>query len=409
MKRLTEMITVIFFLVSFLFVPMVSAAPHHAAKHRIVCHTVEINEELGLAKCETVIQVGHNELNRFTMHRVVKVNENHRPLSPRLLKGPIILLPGGACNFDSYLIGPDGESLATYLALKGMDVYGYSPRGRGLEPGYCDNHDCSAMKDWGFKTYVKDIEFIRKKAARLHHKRPIAAGLSLGAMQSIAAINKKPNGWSGAILWEGTLYYDSPVKELFTDVCANFRALWESGVYYDDQAYPVLKAMVSLDQYDPDGESPFAPGMTNSQFFLFFITMPHNPPDGEAPNYTYAGGDMVNGLYFMDKDLLLPFAMQMNDYEPIAVFRDYMCGLAGERTFTDRLHMFRGPILSMQAGLGFGAYAEYNLELFGTNDITRYIQPEFGHADFGVAKDYVNVVCLPVWNWINEKVIPNWN
>jgi pimeloyl-ACP methyl ester carboxylesterase len=379
-----------------------------AKPYKVVCQDIEINETLKVGKYEIIIQVGHNELNRFTMHRVVKLDESNQPLKPCLLKGSFILLPGGGCNFESYLLGPDGQSLATYLALKGIDVYGYSPRGRGLVTGFCDNNNCSSMKTWGIKSYIEDIEYIRKKVTRLHHKRPVVGGLSLGAMLTIAAVNKKPKAYAGAILWEGTLYYDSPVKELFTDTCAYYKALWQSGQYYDNEMYPFVKLLVYLNYYDPDGPSPLAGGMTNREFFLFFITSPHEPPEGEAPGYTYAAGDMVNGLYYTDEDMLFPFAMQINDYEPIGIFRDYMCGLAGERTFTNRLELYNGPILSMQAGLGFGSYAEDNLALFGTTDITRYIQPEFGHSDFGTPKNYTDIICKPIWAWMEQNIIPIW-
>lgn len=380
----------------------------HAIPHRLVSQTVDIDQALGLAKYESVIQVGQNPLNRFTMHRVVRIDHWKRPLSPRALLGPIILLPGGGSNFDSYLVGPGGDSLATFLALKGMDVYGYSPRTRGIEPGYCDNHDCSTMQTWGFASYAEDIEFIRKHATRLHHKRPVVGGLSLGSMLSIVAVNKKPNGYSGAILWEGGLYYAPPVSDLFTDVCTAFQTSWNSGIYYDDEAYPFLKALSLLYQYEPNNPSPFAEGMTNRDFFIYFITTPHEPPNGEAPGYTYAAGDMVNGMIYVDENLLFQFVDQLNHYEPIAVFRDYMCGLAGQRTFTSRLAQFHGPILSMQAGIGFGPYVEDNLSLFVNSPITRYIQPSFGHIDFGVPQDYVHIIAQPIWDWLEDNIIPTW-
>jgi len=380
----------------------------HAAPYKVVQQKVEINEVLHIGKYETIIQVGHNPLDRFTLHRVVKLDRHHQPVKPHQLKGAFILLPGGGSNFDIYLIGPDGESLATFLALKGIDVYGYSPRTRGIAPDFCLENDCAAMQAWGISTYIEDIEYIRKHVSRLHHKRPVVGGLSLGAMLSIAAVDKKPNAYAGAILWEGTLYYDSPVKELFTDTCDYYRAQWQGGQYYDDQAYPFLKLLTQLYFYAPDDMSPIAPEMSNRDFFLYFITSPHNPPEGEAPNYTYAAGDMINGMTFVDEELLLQFVMQINNYEPIAIFRDYMCGLAGERTFTRRLRHFGQPILSIQAGLGFGAYAEDNLALFGSSDITRYIQPEYGHADIGTTINYVEVICLPIWNWLQEKILPQW-
>jgi pimeloyl-ACP methyl ester carboxylesterase len=379
-----------------------------SAHYKTVCEKAEINRTLGIGKYETLIQVGNNVLDRFTMHRVVKLDKHNKPLKPSKLKGAVILLPGGGSNFDIYQLGPSGESLDEYLALRNIDVYGYSPRTRGLELGFCDSHDCSAMKNWGIETYLSDIDFIRKEATDLHHKRPVVGGLSLGAILSIASVNAKPHGYAGIFIWEGTLIYDTPVKELFNDPCAGFKALWESGQYFDNTTYPLIKTMYVLYRDDPNGPSPFAEGMTNRDFLMFFATTPNDPPLAEAPGYTYAAGNIVEGLYYIDFDIFDGFVMQMNNYDPIAVVRDYICGFSGERTFTGRLELFKGPIFSLQAGRGFGSNAEYNLSLFGSTDITRYVQPDFGHADFGACKNYADIICKPIWEWLDEKIIPLW-
>ncbi len=379
-----------------------------ATTYKVVSQTAEINETLGLGKYQTVVQAGHNELNRFTLHRVVKLDKHLKPLPVSRLKGAFMLLPGGGSNFDIYMLGPDGSSLATFLALKGIDVYGYSPRSNGIVSGYCDSHDCSPMANWGIATYLEDIEYLRKQIARVHFSRPVVGGLSLGAILSIAAVNEKPNAYAGAVFWDGTLYYNSPIQEMFTETCAGFQSLLESGQYYDNQSYTFLKATTSLYRFDPEGASPFAPGFSNREFYLYMLTTPNDPPVAEAPGYTYAAGNMSEGLFYVDEDLLFRFAMQMNDYEPIALIRDYICGFAGARTFTNKLAKFKAPIFSLQAGLGFGVYAEDNLAFFKNADITRLLLPNFGHADIGAPKNYENIICKPIWYWLKDNILPVW-
>ncbi|MCP5050234.1 MAG: hypothetical protein GY940_23915 [bacterium] len=379
-----------------------------ATQYQVISRSAEIDETLGLGTYETVIQVGFNELDRFTMHRVVKLDQHNNPLKPGKLKGAFLLLPGGGTNFDSYRAGNADQSLVTFLAQRNVEVYGYSPRTKGLPAGYCDTNDCSPMAAWGLETYVNDIDYIRKQAFKRHHKRPLVGGYSLGAILSIASINNKPNGYAGAVLWEGALYYDSPLQEEFAGSCAALRAQWDSGQYYDAVTYPFLKVLISLYHFFPGSESPFAPGLSNRDFLILFMITPNDPPNGLAPGYTFAAGDFVNGLYYFDEDLLFQFSLQFNDYDPIALVRDYTCALSGDRTFTRKLGIFRGPVFSMQAGIGFGAAVEDNLALFGTTDITRYVQPNFGHGDFGTPLDYEDTISKPIWQWLEQKILPLW-
>lgn len=182
----------------------------------------------------------------------------------------------------------------------------------------------------------------------------------------------------------------------------------DSGQYYDSESYTFLKATTALARFDPDGASPFVPGFSNREFYLYLLTTPNDPPVAEAPGYTYAAGNMTEGLFYVDEDMLFIFAQQMNDYEPIALMRDYICGFAGDRTFTSKLAKFKAPILSMQAGLGFGAYAEDNLALFKNADISRYLLPTYGHGDIGAPKNYVNIICQPIWYWLQDNILPAW-
>ena len=377
--------------------------------YRIISKKAEINKILKIGKFEVVVQVGENEINRFTMHRVVKLDKHYMPVRSSLLKGALILMPGGGSNFDMYLLGKDGESIATYLALKNIDVYGYSPRTKGIKYGYFDNNDSSEMKSWGINTYLDDLDYILNKVMKRHKKRPVVGGMSLGAILSIAAVDRRPHSYEGAIIWEGTLYYDSPVQELFEERVQYLDYLLQNGQYYDYESYTLIKTLVSLQHYYPDIQSPFEPSLTNREYFTLFATSPVDPPLGEAPGYTYAAGDLINGFYYADMDLLLDFANQINDYEPNALIRDISGGFAGERTFTGNLDLFTGKVLSIQAGLGFGSHAEDNLQLFTNANIERYIKPEYGHGDMLVPKNYIEIICEPIWEWLENNIIPNWD
>ncbi len=378
--------------------------------YQTISRTTEIIDDLGLARVETVIQAGNDELNRFTMHRVVKVDEDNNILPPCQLKGAFVLLPGGASGFEMYEAGHDEDSTAYYLAMRGIDVYGYSSRARGLELGYCSENDCSQMENWGMRTYARDISYIRWIATMRHFKRPAVGGVSLGTMLTVASISRNPFAWAGAVLWDGTLYYASPLADQYTDVCTQLKTQVKEGIYYDDQTYPGFKYMHMLATMDPDGDSPFAPGFTNEQFLIYVFTTPSDPPQGEAPGYTYAAGDLINGFTYVDDELLADIVYQFNDYEPTALVRDYVCGFSGEREFSRWLGFYTEPVLMLGAGMGFGPYMQDNLDLLGTSeaDITQYLYTERGHGDMLGSTDMTDIVNAPMYQWLEQNIFPQW-
>lgn len=378
----------------------------------IVSEDVEINEELKLGKYETLIQAGSNELNRFTMHRVVKLGDDNRPLDPGQLKGALILLPGGNTNFDMFMLPEDGTSLPTYLALRNIDVYGYSPRTKGLAAGVCETIDCSPAENWGFKTQLRDINYIKWKTMLLHWKRPVIGGFSLGSWLSIAAIDKSPFSYAGAILFEGSLYYDDPaLQSQFTEACEDLKMAVQMGQYFDD-SIAGLKQIYALAVNFPDEPSPISPipGLTNRQFALLLLTTPQDPPEGDAPGYTLARGDIVNGLYYIDETSLTEFVTRTNDLEAMAILRDAWCSYAGDQTFVNELHYFYNPILAMGAGHGVGNYMQDTLDLFPSSaDISKVEQPEYAHLDYALSQNTVADLDEPIYAWLEEKIFPIWN
>ena len=176
------------------------------AMYRVLSVTTDRTVRGPLRKIDTVIQVGTNPTNQFTMHHVYHQHG--------VVKGSIILVPSLVNNFNEYMISDKHgarDSLALGLASAHFDVYGYSPRTAHLPPHACTTggFDCSVMKDWNVATYVQDVEFIRAQAAT-HGEKPVVGGLSLGAVVGAAAVNANPSGYSGLLLWEGAVLLDQP-------------------------------------------------------------------------------------------------------------------------------------------------------------------------------------------------------
>jgi pimeloyl-ACP methyl ester carboxylesterase len=387
------------------------------AIYQEISETSTYDSTTGLVKVETVVQFGCKEINRFVMGRVVKADSQGQPLPATQLKGAFILLPPGGSNSAVYdIASPD--SLVNFLALNGVDVYTYSPRTTLLVPGDCAVKDCSPMKRWGISTYINDIDYVSLKAFLYHFKRPVLGGLSLGGVLAIAAANRTPWAFEGLVLWESTLYYGppsqsyyegQPLQNHYQQGCADLKTLVESGTYFDEETYPGLQYIFFLADIDPEGDSPFYPGLTNMQFFVVAVTTPGNPPEAEAPGYTTLAGDLFTGLYYANWDYIRQFLLfGLNYYEPTALQRDYTCGFAGERTFTQNLGLYYGPILSLQSGNGFGTYAEDNLALFSNADVTRNLKLGYGHVEHSTHFDQYEELQEPLWQWMEQKVLPNW-
>ena len=132
-----------------------------AAAHDLVSINVE---RIGnLVRTEAVIEDGDPQ-NRFTLHHVRKLGRS---------RGSIVLLPGGNANFAFYEAHPDGygSSFAGTLAAAGYDVFGYSPRNRGLPATVCDggDFDCSVIAGWGFETVLRGprLHTLLRRAGRI--------------------------------------------------------------------------------------------------------------------------------------------------------------------------------------------------------------------------------------------------
>jgi len=377
-----------------------------AASFTVTDIEVSFDEANGLGRYDITVQIGEQPMNRIIMHRVVRVNAWHVPIPP---KGPIVLLPSGGSTFEVYGVGGEGDSVRDRLALDGFDVYGLTPRPALIEAGYCGEHDCSVMAEWGLETYVSDAEIVSLYAALASGgKRPVIGGQSLGAMIAIAAINEHPLAYAGALLWEGTLVQPDPgAQAVFAAVCDQLDQALGAGVVYDDQGNPFLQATVFLGISDPESESPFAPGFTNAMWLNYLTTTPFDPPDGEAPGYAYLAGDFFSGWAYAQSDLVWQVAEQLVTYEPLALMRDYKCAYAGESTFVDRLDRFRGPALSLQSGIGFGDANEGTLELMTRAEITRVTEPDFGHMDWLVGDPAATADAIS--GWLDADVVPRWH
>lgn len=209
------------------------AATAAAAQYQIV--TTSTTEVGPLERSEWAVAPSLDPIETFEMTRWV----SRDPGPPA--RGAVLFLPSLDTTFALYEQrdpnGAIGTSMAEFFALRGYDVYGYSPRFEGLPAGACEAGvlDCSAMANWDLQSMLDDIAFVRDRIEELQPGIDVVAGgLSLGGILAVAVANADGGRYAGVFPWEGMLLSDDPaVQTLNTGYCAAIEAQLSAGVVFD--------------------------------------------------------------------------------------------------------------------------------------------------------------------------------
>lgn len=383
-----------------------------ASAHTVVSEeTEEIDLPLGkLLLTETVVQDGPLPINRFRMYRL------RRAALPG--KGALLLLPSLGNNFQMYLFDESGnraKSFAAFYARLGYEVWGYSPRETGIQPGDCSGVlDCSPALQWSLQTVVDDVSYIRSQiASALPGKKTVIGGLSLGAISSLAVVNQHPFDYDGLLAWEGSHVSDNPAVQAHNQgFCNQFTGLVAAGVAVDDQSLPFVKLVAQLAMAAPN--DPFAipvagfpPGLTNHQAFVFILSTPNPIAPSPRPGFiTAAGNFSTDTLFFSDDARLAANIGQFNDVTANRVGQDFYCSLAGTETaYSANLANFTAPVMIIKAGQGFGQIMDELPGKLGSASVTQAGIEFFAHVDHLGTAGHRFVLELPVAVWLSQ-VIP---
>jgi len=368
--------------------PDVGAAQEALGGSHSIISTTVTHPLPSLTRTETVVQDGAASTDRFTMTRVRGAGCS---------KGSILLLPGQQANFELYEVDTSGDysqGLVGYLATRGYDVWGYSPRSKGTAYPACASDNCPFMSNWGLATIVSDAAYIRSQIVAATGEKPVVGGWSLGAMSTIAVINSAPHDYSGALIWEGLLYSTDPnVLAADAAMCGAVQEELSAGVYAADAGLFALKSVLA---YPPAIADPI---------LISAVTTPFQSPPASVPGYTYLAGtpDGTALAYSSLDQLTLALTTSFNDYEAVRVSVDVYCSQAGDRTFTNQLGSVKKPLMVIRTGHGFGPFMDDNLNLIGTpsRKRTTVSHPEFAHGDNYAAVNHVAVLQEPVRQWLD--------
>lgn len=397
--------TVFTFALSLLILSAALAAPAAAGGPYQVVATA--TEEVGnLARTELTVSAGPHPLDRFQMVRLAKDG-------PDRLRGSILFLPPLGSSFSFYEqpdeSGAVGSSLAGYFAERGYDVYGYSPRYSGIPAGTCEAglFDCSVMDAWDLQSLVDDLAFVRQRIEVFHPgTKIVTGGASLGGILAVALANAAPGDYDGVVVWEGMLASDDPaVLALNGGYCAGLEAQLAAGLVYDGVGANLFKQVGKAAELHPEGitiNPLFPPVLTNHQVLVLFLAVPTpGPASMPVPDYVQMSGSFPDDeLFFASEPRLFENVSRFNSYVPNRLVRDISCALAGvDATHVANLGGFDGAVLAIGAGRGFGPYLPYQLSLFGSDDVTFLLEPEFGHIDHFMTEHHRTYVERPIFDW----------
>ena len=379
----------------------------HAQTYQVIS-TASSNVANNVTRTITTVQVGSNPLNRFLMTRVSKNIPNNA------LKGTILLLPPLGSGFQNYEVGDGGDyanSFAGFFAKRNYDVWGYSQRTQGITPGSCESNliDCSVMADWGIQTILDDVAFVRAQIETVHpRQKPVVGGLSLGSIASIAVINAHPSDYAGAILIEGTLYDENTdVRNINANFCSVFNDLLANGVFFDAQGIQGFKLISHLADVDPTGPTPlpgFPAGFTNHRAWVAALSAPPLSPTTPRPGYQFLAGSVAEDRFFFANESLIHASIaEFVDYVANRTVRDVSCGLAGERTFSNNLQNFTGPVIVFAGGTGFGTGMIDTANLMTSAKITINFRADYGHVDYVFSYNHLHEVEHVVLQWLEKE------
>lgn len=381
------------------------------------------------------VRVGLGAYDVITLHRVVRETVLGTPMpSPK----SVFFVHGDLLGFRSAFMGsvgsvavPRRQSIAVFLARKGVDVWGIDLRWVHVP---ASTTDFSFMKDWNLGLHARDVGTGLRLArgARLLTGSGggpmVLLGWSRGATVSYAYLNgeaqlppvlRQVSGFIPVDMAYAFAPEDTTERQLacaFHSVLAQLQA---AGEYEGGGLGLLVQGLGQLAMGQPDTPSPYVSGLTNRQVSLMFggATYLLQQP-AVIPSYHWTGamfsGAVPTGLVWTQERYFVDSMQQASPYQSIGEQVDTLalwCGTP-DVPYDDHLRKVKVPVLYVGAAGGMGTYGLHSLSLLGSKDVTRYVvqrfeddaaRPvEYGHADLFLADDAEALVWTPVLDWVRH-------
>lgn len=382
-----------------------------------------------VAEYTYVIQVGRGAHDRIAVHRVVGEDRAQHAAHANL---STFFVHGDLWGFDAAFAGAVGvahreQNVATYLASRGVDVWGIDLRWV-LVPANVP--DTTFMRDWGFASQLQDMRLamtfqrVLRGSSGDGFGRTALVGWSRGAelAYAYAAQETQLPVWArnmGALVSaDGLIHYGPRYQTFSASLCDAYTA-GKAQLAAGDSAVS-LAAYVRYGQLAitrPNQPAPDYPPYTNRVLAMDIGTYPDN--ESFSPWYHFLGGRLLpdrtpTALRYTPESRWFHLLTQTAPFESLASLVDgsgLFCGRV-DLPFDDDLAKVTVPVFELGAAGGFGTSADYSTTLVGSHDVTRLIvrlrpkgqeATDFGHVDLWQARNAPALAWSPLLTWLRSR------
>ncbi len=366
------------------------------------------------------IPVGPGPHDVIGLHRVVK-EHGRRPIRT---DEAVFLQHGASTDFTfCYLPGqystqtPDDFGFAVYLASNDIDVWGIDQRWC-LVPPEVTNFEF--METWDMPMHIADLG-VAVDVARLLRlltgngwDQMVLLGFSFGAELSFGLVDGETQLPPCQRSIKGFIPVDmviklpegSPWRQWICDYQPYYETQIALGIYGEGALF---RPVGILARDEPNGDSPFFPGLTNYQAAL---TVGTALLYGVPPFHLFAGiyeGELPIGMHFISNEAWIELLCTMSYVESNVASLDQcheICG--GDVPWNRHWAQIEVPIFYVTARGGFGEAGLYQLDLLGSNDVSSLVVSalpgdptlDFGHLDLFLTTPARSLVWQPILEWI---------
>ncbi|WPB75935.1 hypothetical protein KYC5002_43970 [Archangium violaceum] len=372
------------------------------------------------------VRVGPGSHDSIILHRVVR---ELWPWSPVRTQKSMFLVHGDVLGFQGAFLSsaassavPRNQSIAVFLARRGVDVWGIDLRWVHVPSG---TTDFSFMKDWNLGLHARDVgiglELARgwRSFTGNGNGQMVLLGWSRGASVAYAYLNAETQAPQNKRHVSGFIPVDmaysfapgaTPEREA---ACLSHAVLAQEqseGKYEGGEIGMRLQALGASAVTHPTESSVLLPGSTNRQAALFFgsATYVFQEPLPVIQGYHWAAGlseeGALTGLAWTDERFFYDTLVQAAPYQSIGEQVDTFamwCG-APDVPYDDHLARVKVPVLYVGASGGVGGYGLHGLSRLGSTDVSTHMVPDYGHADLFLASGAENAVWAPILDWVQR-------
>lgn len=377
-----------------------------------------------------VVTTGNGQYDHIGLHRVTLVDSKG---NPKPSASAVLMIHGDIWPFDqAFFGGISRDSIATYLALQGVDVWGVDLAWT-LVP--TTESDFTFMKDWGLQHDIDNIETGLSFARMVRSQTGSDGGpltllaWSRGGWHGYALLNQESQVSCNqrqvkAFIPVETMYKtDSPDSQAV--FCSN-ESYWyqahANGTYNLD--FSIYRTLGQQAIQAPNATSP--PSLCDNPYtnLTCSLSIAAQPGNSFTPQYHFNGGYFVgndvnsgiaDGLAFTNPARMNAlWAGVASDENGLMLAETYAitCGDDPNLPFDKHLGDIKVPVHYVGAAGGMGGYGLYTLSLLGSKDITDHIVTfyppdkadyDFGHVDLWYADNAQKLVWDDILGFIDKQ------